>query len=258
MERVSPDEKRCRSRRLRTPMPPWSPILPTMGVERDAKNSSGMRRSRSRMRHECGSQVRSRSRSLHRTQSAQRSHHSNRELSHQNLNMNRNSLENRPSRSQEICDGYQQCSHSRSRRRSSRRSRSHARREVNRRSRSGTRKRNELRERLFLLEQELKRQRSRNVSYISHDIADSHRRQFSPSRMIRSPLGSDIENPVSERPRVVEPAKFFEEFVKIFKDRDRQSFPVLNNVLSDFDPLSQEQTIEMWISKVDECAEIYY
>ncbi|KAH9638278.1 hypothetical protein HF086_013716 [Spodoptera exigua] len=190
MERVSPDEKRCRSRRLQTPMPPRSPILPTMGVERDAKNSSGMRRSRSRMRHECGSQVRSRSRSLHRTQCAQRSHHSNRELSHQNLNMNRNSLENRPSRNREICDGYQQRSQSRSRRRNSRRSRSHARREVNRRSRSGTRKRNdennELRERLFLLEQELKRQRSRNV--ISHDIADSHRRQFSPSRMMRSPL----------------------------------------------------------------------
>ncbi|KAH9631529.1 hypothetical protein HF086_004690 [Spodoptera exigua] len=259
MERVSPDEKRCRSRRLQTPMPPRSPILPTMGVERDVKNSSGMRRSRSRMRHECGSQVRSRSRSLHRTQCAQRSHHSNRELSHQNLNMNRNSLENRPSRNREICDGYQQRSHSRSRRRNSRRSRSHARREVNRRSRSGTRKRNdennELRERLFLLEQELKRQRSRNV--ISHDIADSHRRQFSPSRMMRSPLGSDTENPVSERPRVVEPAKFLEEFVKIFKGRDRESFPVLNNVLSDFDPLSREQTIEMWISKVDECAEIY-
>ncbi|KAF9424117.1 hypothetical protein HW555_000826 [Spodoptera exigua] len=259
MERVSPDEKRCRSRGLQTPMPPRSPILPTMGVERDAKNSSGMRRSRSRMRHECGSQVRSRSRSLHRTQCAQRSHHSNRELSHQNLNMNRNSLENRPSRNREICDGYQQRSHSRSRRRNSRRSRSHARREVNRRSRSGTRKRNdennELRERLFLLEQELKRQRSRNV--ISHDIADSHRRQFSPSRMMRSPLGSDTENPVSERPRVVEPAKFLEEFVKIFKGRDRESFPVLNNVLSDFDPLSREQTIEMWISKVDECAEIY-
>ncbi|KAF9810128.1 hypothetical protein SFRURICE_011296 [Spodoptera frugiperda] len=32
---------------------------------------------------------------------------------------------------------------------------------------------------------------------------------------------------------------------------------VLKNVLPDFDPLSREQTIEMWISKVDECAEIY-
>lgn len=111
-----------------------------------------------------------------------------------------------------------------------------------------------MRERLCLLEQEVKRQRSRNV--ISHDVAGSHRQQFSPSRIIRSPLESDNENPGSQRPRV-EPAKFFEEFVNIFKGRDRESFPVLKNVLPDFDPLSREQTIEMWISKVDECAEIY-
>ncbi|KAF9804620.1 hypothetical protein SFRURICE_014528 [Spodoptera frugiperda] len=165
---------------------------------------------------------------------------------------------NRPSRRREIYGGNQQRSRSRSRPRSSRHSRSHSRREANRRSRSGTRKRNdendELRERLCLLEQELKRQRSRNV--ISHDVAGSHRQQFSPSRIIRSPLESDNENPGSQRPRV-EPAKFFEEFVNIFKGRDRESFPVLKNVLPDFDPLSREQTIEMWISKVDECAEIY-
>lgn len=259
MERGGLDEERCRSRRLRTPIAPGSPILPTLGVQRDARHEGGTRRSRSRVRHERRSQDQNRSRSRHRTPSTQRKHHVNHELLRQHLNTNRNSLEDRPSRRREINGGYQQRSRSRSRPRSSRHSRSHTRGENYRRSRSDSRKCNdendELRERLRLLEQELMRQRSRNV--MPHDVADSHQRQELPSRMIRSPLGTDTRNPSPQQPRGTEAANFFEEFVNIFKGRDRESFPVLNNVLSDFDPLSREQTIEMWISKVDECAEIY-
>ncbi|XP_063624953.1 uncharacterized protein LOC134796705 [Cydia splendana] len=55
-------------------------------------------------------------------------------------------------------------------------------------------------------------------------------------------------------------SRFFEEFLKVMKKQNNEqnnSFPVLNNVIPDFDPLSREQPITVWLSKVDECAEMY-
>lgn len=37
----------------------------------------------------------------------------------------------------------------------------------------------------------------------------------------------------------------------------RDKYPVLNNVLPEFDPLCKEQTIDSWIHKIEECSQIY-
>lgn len=215
-----------RRRRLETPTPPRSPVLPTADSGRNPGVFSGERRSRSRTRHTSRSRERSRSHHHH------RSCRSNRKLLHNEPSTSRHLPENRPSRARDLYGGSEQRSRSRSKPKSSRRSRSHSRRGSNRRSRSHSRKRNydhdALHERLRLLEKELLKERSYNAALRN----SSDRRQ-------------------------TEPVNFFEEFVNIFKGKDRESFPVLHNVLPDYDPLSKEQTIDMWISKVDECAEIY-
>ncbi|KAL0812161.1 hypothetical protein ABMA28_009538 [Loxostege sticticalis] len=215
-----------RRRRLETPTPPRSPVLPTADSGRNPGVFSGERRSRSRTRHTSRSREQSRSHHHH------RSCRSNRKLLHNEPSTSRHLPENRPSRARDLYGGSEQRSRSRSKPKSSRRSRSHSRRGSNRRSRSHSRKRNydhdALHERLRLLEKELLKERSYNAALRN----SSDRRQ-------------------------TEPVNFFEEFVNIFKGKDRESFPVLHNVLPDYDPLSKEQTIDMWISKVDECAEIY-
>uniref|UniRef100_A0A2A4K619 CCHC-type domain-containing protein n=2 Tax=Heliothis virescens TaxID=7102 RepID=A0A2A4K619_HELVI len=52
---------------------------------------------------------------------------------------------------------------------------------------------------------------------------------------------------------------FFEEFLNVLKSKagDRESFTTMNNVIPEFDPLSKEQTVNIWLDKVDECTEIY-
>ncbi|XP_028173660.1 uncharacterized protein LOC114362443 [Ostrinia furnacalis] len=76
------------------------------------------------------------------------------------------------------------------------------------------------------------------------------------------------ENRVSEPRNSPEPkdsrydsaSLFFNEFAKFFKNKpgDREHFPShMNNVIPEFDPLLKQQTIQVWLDKVDECAEIY-
>lgn len=63
----------------------------------------------------------------------------------------------------------------------------------------------------------------------------------------------------TERSKYDSTSNIFEDLLKAFKNQnnERNSFPVLNNVLPEFDPLSKEQDIDVWLCKVDECAEIY-
>lgn len=53
---------------------------------------------------------------------------------------------------------------------------------------------------------------------------------------------------------------FFKKFLALMKNvkpmNDTDKFPVLN-VIPEFDPLNKEQTMDTWLIKVDECAEIY-
>lgn len=57
--------------------------------------------------------------------------------------------------------------------------------------------------------------------------------------------------------------QFFAEFISVMqgiKDRgnnERDKFPVLNNVIPEFDPFCKEQNIDSWLHKIEECAQIY-
>lgn len=68
-------------------------------------------------------------------------------------------------------------------------------------------------------------------------------------RRSRSPIHRGFEN------------DFLNTFIDVFKQcrgadaRDR--FPVLNNVIPEFDPLCKEQSVDIWLHKVEECAQIY-
>lgn len=67
--------------------------------------------------------------------------------------------------------------------------------------------------------------------------------------------------PETKKPRLDlgDASSFFAEFLNVLKNRagDRESFSTLNNVVPEFDPLSKEQTMSVWLDKVDECSEIY-
>ncbi|KAF9424185.1 hypothetical protein HW555_000578 [Spodoptera exigua] len=79
------------------------------------------------------------------------------------------------------------------------------------------------------------------------------------ARKIYTPPRSDARSPEHKEPTYSDQVNFFEEFTKFFKGRDRESFlsSSMNNVIPEFDPLLREQTIDVWLYKVDECAEIY-
>ncbi|CAH2218043.1 jg26686 [Pararge aegeria aegeria] len=71
---------------------------------------------------------------------------------------------------------------------------------------------------------------------------------------------SDNDNDRSDsKKRKAMAANLFEEFLNIIKlnTGDRESFASVNNVIPEFDPLSKEQTVNIWLDKVDECSEIY-
>ncbi|XP_028165519.1 uncharacterized protein LOC114356506 [Ostrinia furnacalis] len=144
------------------------------------------------------------------------------------------------------------------------------------RSRSGLRNdrlREELeleRQRLRVLEGQLKRERERQEDreraryremelYIQRPSSTKEdeeiRRSSGHHSRKRSP-GWDKE---TGRSRYDSTSNLFVELLKVMNKQtsERDSFPVLNNVLPEFDPLCKEQPISTWLSKVDECAEIY-
>lgn len=56
-------------------------------------------------------------------------------------------------------------------------------------------------------------------------------------------------------------ASAFRDFIQIIKSegnsKQAERFPVINNAVPEFDPAKRNQTIDMWITKVNECASIY-
>lgn len=65
----------------------------------------------------------------------------------------------------------------------------------------------------------------------------------------------------SKKPKYMTTDLFEDFFVKLFncKAGDRESFSssTMSNVIPEFDPMSKEQTMNIWLDKVDECSEIY-
>ncbi|KOB65405.1 Uncharacterized protein OBRU01_17788 [Operophtera brumata] len=125
-------------------------------------------------------------------------------------------------------------------------------------------------QRLSILEKQLKTERDRRdlQEQERHRELELRVRRLSPERESveterselhvwrQSPQRDSIE---TERSRYDPTSIFFEQILKVLKNQsnERDTFPVLNNVLPEFDPLCKEQLITVWLSKVDECAEIY-
>ncbi|KAF9404495.1 hypothetical protein HW555_014315, partial [Spodoptera exigua] len=115
----------------------------------------------------------------------------------------------------------------------------------------------DLRQKLRLLEDQLLK---RNEQRRRDEATTNYRRSTSQARKIYTPPSSDARSPEHKKPTYSDQVNFFEEFTKFFKGRDRESFlsSSMNNVIPEFDPLLREQTIiDVWLNKVDECAEIY-
>lgn len=220
---------------------------PVSNCERAADVDRGSRRGRSRTRQ--GSYRRERRYSRDKQVSP----------NHNKRDKSRATRENRPSRSRSRHDSYRR-SRRRSQTKTNRTSRSYSRRRSGVRSRSDSRKRNfDLYERLRLLEDEILRERG-----LKRRRRDEGNPSCEPRGSPPAVAGASQASGVSEfakspnRKNIrLESKDFFEEFVKIFKGKDRESFPTLNNVIPEFDPLAKEQTIDMWLSKVEECTEIY-
>ncbi|KAF9413403.1 hypothetical protein HW555_008385, partial [Spodoptera exigua] len=114
----------------------------------------------------------------------------------------------------------------------------------------------DLRQKLRLLEDQLLK---RNEQRRRDEATTNYRRSTSQARKIYTPPRSDARSPEHKKPMYSDQVNFFEEFTKFFKGKDRESFlsSSMNNVIPEFDPLLREQTIDVWLNKVDECAEIY-
>ncbi|KAF9421227.1 hypothetical protein HW555_002699 [Spodoptera exigua] len=114
----------------------------------------------------------------------------------------------------------------------------------------------DLRQKLRLLEDQLLK---RNEQRRRDEATTDYRRSTSQARKIYTPPRSDARSPEHKKPTYSDQVNFFEEFTKFLKGRDIELFlsSSMNNVIPEFDPLLREQTIDVWLNKVDECAEIY-
>jgi uncharacterized protein YecE (DUF72 family) len=109
-----------------------------------------------------------------------------------------------------------------------------------------TRSRSPLR-RLREQDEELELQKQRVATLLSQlegeraSRRENERRDTSTGRL----------NPSQERSRYDSASTFFDELLKIIKNRpsERESFATVNNVIPEFDPLSKEQTISVWLER---------
>lgn len=158
------------------------------------------------------------------------------------------------------------------------RSRTRNRRDGGRQSRSPDRARSSHRreprisqekERLKVLENEIRRVRKRLSEH-----SELERRSMTPKQRRcgsktphpknddhRRSLYTPENIPVETSPIKDSNVDLIKEFLNIIKagagNRESFSSSVLANVIPEFDPLVKEQTVNVWIDKVDECAEIY-
>lgn len=144
---------------------------------------------------------------------------------------------------------------------------------ASRRRRSRSRQSKGRRSRLTTSRSRSRSQRSRRTSLRSHRDRRSRTRSRTPvrsetrraeSRRSSRPRASRLRTPSHEatrRGRESDNNLFIENFMNALRSMnnssDRDKFPVLNNVIPDFDPLCKEQTVDTWLHKVDECAQIY-
>lgn len=110
------------------------------------------------------------------------------------------------------------------------------------------------------------RRRGRSVKRQPSSSRRARRRIATPDYS-RSPLSSEVSDTRSTNrskfPSVFinnDTQLFINELLKSLKSNKPEvnKFPMLGNVIPDFDPMTKGQTIHMWINKVDECAKLYH
>lgn len=102
------------------------------------------------------------------------------------------------------------------------------------------------------------RSRSRSTESRSPaEVLNSNRRT---SSVMRSRVGQSHSPDYHSKNNDDVQNMFFRKFLDVMSNMkpssDSDKFPVLN-VVPEFDPINKEQTVETWIHKVDECAQIY-
>ncbi|XP_048487154.1 uncharacterized protein LOC119694200 [Plutella xylostella] len=125
-----------------------------------------------------------------------------------------------------------------------------------------------------------RRSRSRERRSTQYDDGEPHRRRSKRSRRSkrrrrdkshsrsRSRMGSSSASPHNRRENQGADTRYLEtqtkcleglvNVLKNFKNtNERDKFPVLHNVIPEFDPLCKEQSIDVWLHKIEECAKIY-
>lgn len=150
----------------------------------------------------------------------------------------------------------------RQRRSKSRRSRCRASRSITRRSDTQrSRSRRRAREATFSqrYENDSAKQRSRSRltktrrDSLGSQDSSSFGRQVRSSR-VRKPINDRDENSMNNQNLLLEK---FMEFMTTMKGAERERLPMLNNVIPEFEPMRKEQSVDVWICKVEECAQIY-
>lgn len=106
----------------------------------------------------------------------------------------------------------------------------------------------------------LSRSSSSNGGRASRRSRQSRRRQEKRREPSSSSSTGSERRPKRSR-RYDSQNMLLKQFVDIMKDMknggERDKFPILHNVIPEYDPMSKEQTIDAWINKVEECAHIY-
>ncbi|KAL0869533.1 hypothetical protein ABMA27_005803 [Loxostege sticticalis] len=91
-------------------------------------------------------------------------------------------------------------------------------------------------------------------------VALRNRRDSSSSSRSRSPIGSHPRQKSHDQPLSNVTVSQLVEALQVMKGSSHnENLPIssLQNVIPEFDPARQEQTIDMWLHKVNECATIY-
>ncbi|KOB74422.1 Uncharacterized protein OBRU01_03945 [Operophtera brumata] len=237
--------RRSKSRSVATPRNQGAGSIEREG--RSRSQSRGRTRSRSPHKRRRRDSLRRRSRSRgtprdsearSRSQSRGRTPSHSPHTRHASLRRSRSKGRPRDSRARQVSDR----SHSRSQTRSrsphayrARRHRSRSRERNSRPSRSTSK-------------------RPKPSDHVRH--GNSNDRRESPPASLRSRLRCEPSNSKENDVQSLFFKKFIDFMSNIRPTSDTDKFPIIN-IIPEFDPLNKEQTVDVWIKKVDECAQIY-
>ncbi|XP_063385849.1 uncharacterized protein LOC134671914 [Cydia fagiglandana] len=121
------------------------------------------------------------------------------------------------------------------------------------------------------MDKDFRRSRSLQRRWCGSNKEDGHKESQAGRKRWRlrdyssSSSGSDGDSPLPKRRRrgtskQSETSTILDKFLSILdkvRDPNKHKLPYNTNVVPEFDPMSKEQTVLAWLTKVEECAEIY-